>query len=164
MAIHSSRWAKPHCASPPSQSCAWLAHCWPSRQVTRALKPEALGLHLPASPSLELGLREMMLHQELGPHGWSQRPGVFIDRGLIPCRGKWPGAGSLEGSPGPRSPDQSGHCSLPHCPHPHTGILAVQCPIDGLVGHAKTELQNFGVMARPVGGQLQCTQTPRAAA
>lgn len=104
----------------------------------------------------------MMLHQELGPHGWSQRPGAVIDKGLTPCRGKWAGTGSLEGSPGPKIPDQSGHCSLPQCPRPHTGTLAVQCPIDAPEGHAKTELQkNFGVMARPVGRQLRCTQTHR---
>ena len=103
-----------------------------------------------------------MLHQELGPHGWSQRPGAIIDKGLTPCRGKWAGTSSLEGSPGPKIPDQSGHCFLPQCPRPHTGTLAVQCPIDAPEGHAKTELQkNFGVMARPVGRQLRCTQTHR---
>lgn len=103
-----------------------------------------------------------MLHQKLEPHGWSQRPGAFTDRGLIPCRGKQAGAGSLEGSSGLRSPGQSGHCSLPVSPDTHRD-LAVQCPIDGLEGHAHTELQkNFGVTARPAGGQLRGTQTHRA--
>lgn len=104
-----------------------------------------------------------MLHQELGPHGWSQWPGAFTDRGLIPCRGKQADAGSLECSSGPRSPGQSGHCSLPQCPQTHTRTSAVQRPIDGLEGHANTELQTtFGVMAKPAGGQLQGTQTHRA--